>query len=83
MRPQSSTVVRGSMLLLALLSSANALAQKTASQAQSPRHNAAVPFIDIVSPTAARVHGAGFVLILDGAGFGPGAEIGFQVGERG
>ena len=81
MRPQSSTVVRGSMLLLALLSGATALAQQLESHAQRPRHNAAVPFIDIISPTAARVHGSGFVLILDGAGFGPGAEIGFQLGS--
>ena len=46
-----------------------------------PAHNEAVPFIDIISPTAARVHGSGFILILDGAGFGPDAEIGFQLGK--
>jgi hypothetical protein len=80
-KPQSSTVVRGCMLLLALLPSATALAQKTASHSQGPRHNAAVPFIDIIAPTAARVHGPGFILILDGAGFGPDAEIGFQLGS--
>jgi hypothetical protein len=67
------------MLLLALLPSATALAQKTAGHYQPPRE--AVPFIDIISPTAARVHGSGFILILDGAGFGPGAEIGFQLGN--
>ncbi len=65
------------MLLLALLPSATALAQ-TAGHYQPPRE--AVPFIDIISPTAARVHGSGFILILDGAGFGPDAEIGFQLG---
>jgi hypothetical protein len=68
------------MLLLALLPSATALAQ-TASHYQRPMHNEAVPFIDIISPTAARVHGSGFILILDGAGFGPDAEIGFQLGS--
>src|ERR1700733_12424014 len=67
------------MLLLALLPSATALAQ-TASHYEPPRHNEAVPFIDIISPTAARVHGSGFILILDGAGVGPDAEIGFQLG---
>jgi hypothetical protein len=69
------------MLLLALLPSATALAQKSASHYQRSRHNVAVPFIDIISPTAARVHGSGFILILDGAGFGPDAEIGFQLGS--
>ena len=54
---------------------------KAASHYQRPRHNEAVPFIDIISPTAARVHGSGFILILDGAGFGPDAEIGFQLGS--
>src|ERR1700733_9581427 len=77
----SSTVVRRCMLLLALLPSATALAQKTAPHIERPRHNEAVPFIDIISPTAARVHGSGFILILDGAGFGPDAEIGFQLGS--
>ena len=43
--------------------------------------NEAVPFVDIISPTAVRVHGSGFILILDGAGFGPHAEIGFQLGK--
>ena len=81
MRQQNSTVVRGCMLLLALLSSATALAQEPASDAQRRTHNAAVPFIDVISPTAARVHGSGFILILDGAGFGPRAEIGFQLGS--
>jgi hypothetical protein len=69
------------MLLLALLPSATALAQKTAPHFERPRHNEAVPFIDIISPTAARVHGSGFILILDGAGFGRDAEIGFQLGN--
>jgi hypothetical protein len=77
----SSTVVRRCMLLLALLPSATALAQKTAPHFERPRHNEAVPFIDIISPTAARVHGSGFILILDGAGFGRDAEIGFQLGN--
>ena len=80
MKQPSSTVVRRCMLLLALLPSATALAQETASHYQPHRHNEAVPFIDIISPTAARVHGSGFILILDGAGFGSDAEIGFQLG---
>jgi hypothetical protein len=78
---QNSTVVHRSVLLLALLSSATALAQQPASHSQRPRHDDAVPFIDIISPTAARVHGSGFILILDGAGFGPEAEIDFQLGS--
>ena len=69
------------MLLLALLPSATALAQKTTPHFERPRHNEAVPFIDIISPTAARVHGSGFILILDGAGFGPDAAIGFRLGR--
>ena len=81
MRKQNPpTVVRRCMLLLALLPSATALTQTT-SHYQRPTHNEAVPFIDIISPTAARVHGSGFILILDGAGFGPDAEIGFQLGS--
>ena len=80
MKEPSSTVVRRCMLLLALLPSATALTQTT-SHYQRPAHNEAVPFIDIISPTAARVHGSGFILILDGAGFGPDAEIGFQLGS--
>lgn len=80
MKEPSSTVVRRCMLLLALLPSATALAQ-TSSHYQRPMQNEAVPFIDIISPTAARVHGSGFILILDGAGFGPDAEIGFQLGK--
>jgi hypothetical protein len=69
------------VVLLALLPSAIALAQKPAAHNQRPSHNKAVPFIDIVSPTAARVHGSGFILILDGAGFSRDAEIGFQLGS--
>jgi hypothetical protein len=71
------------MLLLAVLScSALTLAQNPASSNDGHTHNAAVPFIDIISPTAARVHGSGFILILDGAGFGPEAEVGFGLGSR-
>jgi FG-GAP-like repeat len=81
-KQNSPTGVRICMMVLTVLScSAIALAQKTASDFQRPRHNAAVPFIDIISPTAARVHGAGFILTLDGAGFGPDAEVGFQLGS--
>jgi len=81
-KQNSPTVVRICMMVLIVLScSAIALAQKTASDSQRPRHNAAVPFIDVISPTAARVHGSGFILILDGAGFGPDAEVGFQLGS--
>jgi hypothetical protein len=75
-------VVRVSMLLVTVLScSAHSLAQKPASNHDDPRHKA-VPFIDVISPTAARIHGSGFILILDGAGFSPGAEVGFQLGRR-
>jgi FG-GAP-like repeat/FG-GAP repeat len=80
-KQQSSTVVRRCMLLLALLPSATALAQKTTSHFARPKQSEAVPFIDIISPTAARLHDSGFILILDGAGFGPDAEIGFRLGN--
>ena len=82
MRKQNPpTVVRICMMVLTVLScSAIALAQKAGSDFHRPRHNAAVPFIDVVSPTAALVHGSGFILILDGAGFSPDAEVSFQLG---
>jgi FG-GAP-like repeat/FG-GAP repeat len=81
-KQDSPTVVCICMMVLTVLScSAIALAQNTASHFRQTRHNAAVPFIDIISPTAARVHGSGFILILDGAGFGPDAGIGFQLGS--
>ena len=38
------------------------------------------PLVDDISPTAARLGGGGFILTLRGAGFRPGAEIGWQVG---
>jgi hypothetical protein len=81
-KQNSPTVVRICTMVLTVLScSAIALAQETAPDFQRSRHNAAVPFIDVISPTAARVHGSGFILILDGAGFGPDAEVGFQLGR--
>jgi len=77
---QRSTVLSGCMLL-ALLPSVTIFAQKPTQHVQRPTHNTAVPFIDIVSPTAARIHGSGFILILDGAGFSRDAEIDFQLGS--
>src|ERR1700743_2365862 len=68
------------MVLTVLSCSAIALAQKAVPEFQRLRHNAAVPFLSVVSPPAARVHGPGFILILDGAGFSPDAEAGFRLG---
>jgi uncharacterized protein (DUF2141 family) len=77
------SVVRVCLVLLTvLLCSVLALAQNSASEGAGHQLQAAIPFIDVTSPTAARVHGSGFVLILDGAGFAPDAEVGFQVGSR-
>jgi FG-GAP-like repeat/FG-GAP repeat len=45
-----------------------------------PGFHSPTPLVDDISPTAARLGGGGFILTLRGAGFRPGAEIGWQVG---
>jgi FG-GAP-like repeat/FG-GAP repeat len=47
---------------------------------ETPGFHSPTPLIDEISPTAARLDGGGFILTLRGAGFRPGAEIGWQVG---
>jgi FG-GAP-like repeat/FG-GAP repeat len=46
----------------------------------APGFHNPTPLVDDISPTAARLGGGGFILTLRGAGFRPGAEIGWQVG---
>ncbi len=47
---------------------------------ETPGFHSPTPLVDDISPTAARLGGSGFILTLRGAGFRPGAEIGWQVG---
>jgi FG-GAP-like repeat/FG-GAP repeat len=47
---------------------------------ETPGFHSPTPLVDEISPTAARLDGGGFILTLRGAGFRPGAEIGWQVG---
>ncbi len=47
---------------------------------ETPGFHSPTPLVDDISPTAARLGGGGFILTLRGAGFRPGAEIGWQVG---
>jgi hypothetical protein len=47
---------------------------------ENPGFHSPTPFVDEISPTAARLGGGGFILTLRGAGFREGAEIGWQVG---
>jgi hypothetical protein len=46
----------------------------------APGFHSPTPLVDEISPTAARLGSGGFILTLRGAGFRPGAEIGWQVG---
>ena len=48
--------------------------------AETPGFHNPTPLVDDISPTAARLGSSGFILTLRGAGFRPGAEIGWQVG---
>jgi len=48
---------------------------------ETPGFHSPTPLVDEISPTAARLGGGGFILTLRGAGFRPGAEIGWQVGD--
>ncbi len=47
---------------------------------ETPGFHNPTPLVDDISPTAARLGGGGFILTVRGAGFRPGAEIGWQVG---
>ncbi len=47
---------------------------------ETPGFHSPTPLVDDISPTAARLGSGGFILTLRGAGFRPGAEIGWQVG---
>jgi hypothetical protein len=47
---------------------------------ETPGFHNPTPLVDEISPTAARLGSGGFILTLRGAGFRPGAEIGWQVG---
>jgi hypothetical protein len=84
MRHRNPLTVAGVCLaLLTMLSLiASTFAQSSRSHSDAAEHRAAVPYIDLISPTAARVDGSGFFLILDGAGFRPGADVNFQVGPN-
>jgi FG-GAP-like repeat/FG-GAP repeat len=78
MRYQNAPTVAGVWItLLAMLS----LSPTMFAQNSAFTHGAPTPYIDVISPTAARVNGPGFILILDGAGFRPGAEVNFQIGS--
>jgi FG-GAP-like repeat/FG-GAP repeat len=57
------------------------LSASSLAQAPAFRHNTPTPYVDLISPTAARMNGSGFILILNGTGFQSNAQIGFQVGN--
>jgi hypothetical protein len=66
------------LTLLGLMTlSASAWAQAPSFDSHSP-----TPYIDQISPTAAKLDGFGFFLTLRGAGFRPGAEVAWQVGDQ-
>ncbi|HTZ60378.1 MAG TPA: VCBS repeat-containing protein [Acidobacteriaceae bacterium] len=64
------------ILLGILLLSGSAWAQASWNNFHNP-----TPYIDQVYPTAARQGSFGFLLTVRGAGFRPGAEVGWQLGE--
>ena len=75
---QNVTTVAGAWLtLLEIITlSASTWAQTLSDGLHNP-----TPYIDEILPTAAKVNGPGFILTLKGAGFRPGSEVGWQVGD--
>jgi hypothetical protein len=80
MKCQNQNIRTGACAWLTLLGiltlSASAWARAPWNSSPNP-----TPYIDQISPTAARPGSFGFVLTLRGAGFRPGAEVGWQVGK--
>src|SRR5437868_1456339 len=82
MRHRNALTVAGAWLALTTLSLPARMFAQLQFHSNAATHAAATPFIDLISPTAARVNGSGFLLILDGAGFQQGADVNFQVGSK-
>jgi FG-GAP-like repeat len=82
MRHRNALTVAGVWLALTTLSLPASMFAQSRFHSNKATSPAATPFIDLISPTAARVNGSGFLLILDGAGFEPGADVNFQVGSN-